>query len=517
MKNYKVCILAAGQGSRSFSPEINKALLPLDGKAIISHIIDKFKQDQKFVIALGYKSDQIIQYLNHAYPNRNFEFVYVDKYFGPGSGPGYSLLCCEKKLNNPFVLLTSDTLVLEKIQNPTEDWVGVAPVKNTIDYCTLRTESDFVIGIDDKSLNNNKLAWIGLAGICNHKIFFKSLRDNQTIVKKEVQISNGLKGLIPKGLKTTNYTWHDTGNIENYKITLEAFEKKVMDFSKPDEFTYTNGKRIVKFFLNIEKVKLLELRWKKIKKITPTNIKFSKNIFSYDKFPGHSVYQVLNRNILKKLLFFLNKNLWKSKSIKFNKKFISDCLSFYKNKTFNRINDFYKKNNFQDKKTIINGIKTEKLEHYLKKVDWKYLSIGKISNFHGDLQFDNIIFNPKNKIFKLIDWRSDFNLNTNYGDLYYDLAKLYAGSILSYHEIKKGNFNFEIHNDNIFFEFTSNYTLNESKKEIEKFILKENLDLKKIKLITSLIYLNMSAMHTDPFSHLLYFLGLSRLRDYFNE
>ena len=96
MKNFKVCILAAGQGSRSFSPEINKALLPLDGKAIISQIIDKFKQDQKFVIALGYKSDQIVQYLKHSYPKRNFEFVYVDKYFGPGSGPGYSLLCCEK-------------------------------------------------------------------------------------------------------------------------------------------------------------------------------------------------------------------------------------------------------------------------------------------------------------------------------------------------------------------------------------------------------------------------------------
>ena len=49
MKNFKVCILAAGQGSRSFSPEINKALLPLDGKAIISQIIDKFS----FFLASG--------------------------------------------------------------------------------------------------------------------------------------------------------------------------------------------------------------------------------------------------------------------------------------------------------------------------------------------------------------------------------------------------------------------------------------------------------------------------------
>ena len=88
---------------------------------------------------------------------------------------------------------------------------------------------------------------------------------------------------------------------------------------------------------------------------------------------------------------------------------------------------------------------------------------------------------------------------------------------MSYHEIKKGNFNFENINGNIFFDFVTNYSLNDSKNEIEKFILKEKIDLNKIKLITSLIYLNMSPMHIGPFSHLLYFLGLSRLRDYFYE
>jgi choline kinase len=517
MKNFKVCILAAGQGSRSFSPEINKALLPLDGKAIISQIIDKFKQDQKFVIALGYKSDQIVQYLKHSYPERNFEFIYVDKYFGPGSGPGHSLLCCEKKLKSPFILITSDTIVLEKIKNPNEDWLGVAPVKNTIDYCTLRTESDYVTGIEDKTSNSNKLAWIGLAGINDYKIFFKSLRDNQTITKKEVQISNGLKGLISKGLRTINYTWHDTGNIENYKITLETFEKNRIDFSKPEEFTYTNGKRIVKFFLDTKKVKYLELRWKKIKKVTPMGIKFSTNVLSYNKFTGYPVYQILNRDIVKNLLLFLKKNLWNFTKTKNDKNFINDCFCFYKNKTLERIETFYKKNSIKNKKSIINGIKTERIQDYLKKIDWKYLSQGIRSNFHGDLQFDNIIYNEKNNLFKLIDWRSDFNANTDKGDLYYDLSKLYAGAILSYHEIKKGNFNFENVNGNIFFDFTTNYSLNDSKNEIEKFIIKEKLDLNKIKLITSLIYLNMSPMHAEPFSHLLYFLGLSRLRDYFYE
>lgn len=247
------------------------------------------------------------------------------------------------------------------------------------------------------------------------------------------------------------------------------------------------------------------------------DIKFSTNVLSYNKFPGYPVYQILNRDIVKNLLLFLKKNLWDFTKTKNDKNFTNDCFCFYKNKTLERIETFYKKNSIKDKKTIINGIKTEKTQDYLKKIDWKYLSQGIRSNFHGDLQFDNIIFNEKNNLFKLIDWRSDFNSNTDKGDLYYDLSKLYAGSILSYHEIKKGNFNFENINGNIFFDFATNYSLNDSKNEIEKFILKEKIDLNKIKLITSLIYLNMSPMHTEPFSHLLYFLGLSRLRDYFYE
>ena len=84
MENYKVCILAAGIGSRSFDPNINKSLLPLDGKAVISNIINKFEQNQKFVIALGYLSDQVKQYLLHAHPKTKFEFVMIKKYFGFG-------------------------------------------------------------------------------------------------------------------------------------------------------------------------------------------------------------------------------------------------------------------------------------------------------------------------------------------------------------------------------------------------------------------------------------------------
>lgn len=511
MENYKVCILAAGIGSRSFDPNINKSLLPLDGKAVISNIINKFDQNQKFVIALGYLSDQVKQYLIHAHPKTKFEFVIIKKYFGLGSGPGYSLLCCEKKLKCPFIITSADTVVLENISSPEQNWMGVAPIKNTSDFCTVQTNGNLITRIDDKTLNDNRLAWIGLAGIKDYKYFFNCLKKNQKHTKNEIQISNGLKGLMAKSIKTENYTWYDTGSYENYMIAKETLEDVKFDFSKPDEYIYQLEDKIIKFFIDSNKVNLLKKRWLKLKKLTPQKLKFTKNILSYEKFKGSTLYQVINNSILKNLLNYLDKNLWKNKSKNISTKFNKDCKDFYYSKTLSRINLFYKENKFKDKKYKINGIQRNNLSYYLNKIDWKSISKGIETNFHGDLQFDNIILDNSGTKFKLIDWRSDFNGNTNNGDFYYDLAKLYAGCMLPYSQIKKGNFNFAYENQEVIFDFPINNNLIDAKYEIEKFVEKKNLDLKKIKIISSLIYLNMCPLHANPFSNLLYFLGISKL------
>ena len=62
-------------------------------------------------------------------------------------------------------------------------------------------------------------------------------------------------------------------------------------------------------------------------------------------------------------------------------------------------------------------------------------------------------------------------------------------------------------------DFPINNNLVDAKYEIENFVKKKNLDLKKIRIISSLIFLNMSPLHTEPFSHLLYFLGISKLAE----
>ena len=58
---YKVCILSAGKGLRlgSLTKSLNKALLPINQKAVISHIIEKLPTDIEIVVAVGYQGEKI--------------------------------------------------------------------------------------------------------------------------------------------------------------------------------------------------------------------------------------------------------------------------------------------------------------------------------------------------------------------------------------------------------------------------------------------------------------------------
>ena len=108
----KLCILAAGIGSRNDNISgLHKALLPLENRPVISHILDKLNDDIEIVIALGYKSEQIKSYMELVHSDRNITYIDVDNYDGVGAGPGYSLLCCKEKLKEPFVFTSVDTLV----------------------------------------------------------------------------------------------------------------------------------------------------------------------------------------------------------------------------------------------------------------------------------------------------------------------------------------------------------------------------------------------------------------------
>ena len=74
-----VVISTAGEGLRlhKVNSEINKSLLPYKNKPIIHHIIEKIPTTFKIGILLGYKSQQVRDFLTLAYPKREFIYIYM--------------------------------------------------------------------------------------------------------------------------------------------------------------------------------------------------------------------------------------------------------------------------------------------------------------------------------------------------------------------------------------------------------------------------------------------------------
>ena len=115
----KVLITCSGTGSRmgKYTEYTNKALIKIGDKFTIDYIIDNFKliSNVEFIISLGYYGDFVKQYLTIAYPELNFTYVSIDKYEGKGSSQGYSLLQCKNYLQDPFIFIACDTIILDNL------------------------------------------------------------------------------------------------------------------------------------------------------------------------------------------------------------------------------------------------------------------------------------------------------------------------------------------------------------------------------------------------------------------
>lgn len=524
MKNenqkYKVCILAAGGGAVGhMSEHINRAVLPVNHKAVISYMIEKFPIDVEIVVAVGHRKDTVVDYLTLAHPERKFTFVEVDRFVGPGTGPGHSLLLCKEHLQCPFVFSTADTIVLEEIPQPTENWIGIAPVHETEQYCTVKIKNNAVFQLDVKTKNDNSFAFIGLSGIFDYETFFTALEHDKKVIANEIQMTNGLNALIEHRLVPVGFTWFDTGTLESYKETNKNFSgEDKFDFSKGDEFLYFVGNRVVKFFADKTISEKRHIRSEtSLRGLSPKIEARRGHFYSYQKVDGHTMYSVLNAQILDEFLTWAKNNLWKKLDLTAEQKKIFDdaCMQFYRDKTNQRMEMFHNKIGFVKEPTVINGVPVPIAKELLGTIDWEHIAKGIPSNFHGDLQFDNILANKNLKTglheFTLLDWRHDFGGLVDMGDLYYDLAKLYGGMILSYPLIKDGMFSFSMEGDNAYYHFFVKNDLHDARERYEQFLSEHDFDLKKIKILTSIIFLNMAPLHHDPFDLMLYHLGRSML------
>ncbi len=226
MEDYKACILAGGIGRRmeNFTKHFNKAMLPLEGKPVINHIIEKFPDETEIVVSIGYLGDGLREYVTTAYPDRKLSFVEDDRFTERGRrGPGYGLLQCRNFLQCPFIVSAVDTLVKESVPEPKKNWFGLARVENTERFCSAKVSKGMVTRIDDKVKTDNEFAFIGLAGIKDYETFWNALELNQDTIGGEIQLSNGLVSLIERDLYARVFTWFDVGTPESYVHAIRNY------------------------------------------------------------------------------------------------------------------------------------------------------------------------------------------------------------------------------------------------------------------------------------------------------
>ena len=119
-------------------------------------------------------------------------------------------------------------------------------------------------------------------------------------------------------------------------------------------------------------------------------------------------------------------------------------------------------------------------------LDWEYLSDGLAVRFHGDFHFENILWNSEKNGFVFLDWRQDFAGSLEFGDLYYDLAKLMHGLIVSHKLIDENQYKVEYLPNSINFELHRYQRDVEFRDFFNEWIIKNNYDLKKVKDFNSI-------------------------------
>jgi NDP-sugar pyrophosphorylase family protein len=516
MDNYKLFIPSAGLGTRlgHLSNNINKALVTIDNKPVISHVIEKFSPDIEIVIALGFKGGLVRDYLNLAHPKRNFVFVFIDKFEGPESGLGYSILQCRQHLQCPFIFCPNDTIIIENIDPPTKNWIGYADLKNNNSYRSLKIdEYGLVQKIYEKSevYDPESKPYTGLFGVKSYNQFWNIMEQGKKYGSIKIGESYAIREFIKNNIpiEAKKVSWLDTGTPDRLKKSREILrsENSPEILEKENESIWFVGDQVIKY--NRDKNFILDRvkRSKILNGYVPPVLAYNENMYSYRFIEGSVLSKINTPRIFSKFLKYL-KGFWNPYILdeKESKEFKQVCYQFYKEKTEKRVKLYFDKMSEIDTSSIINDENIPKVSDLLNKIDWNWLSAGNPTRVHGDLHFENAVL-AENGEFYLLDWRQNFGGIKEYGDVYYDLAKILHGLEVSHELINKNHFSVCKNNNITRFDLYRKYSLVENEKMFMDFLKMNNFDMQKVRILTSLIYLNIAPLHHYPYNLLLFHLG----------
>ncbi|MDS0222821.1 sugar nucleotidyltransferase [Haloarcula sp. S1AR25-5A] len=106
----KAVVLAAGKGTRlrPLTDELPKALVTIDGKPLLTHCLDELVSldASEFVIVVGYRKEQIIDYYGDSYNGVPITYVHQED----PAGLADALLQAEPEIEDDFMVMLGDNV-----------------------------------------------------------------------------------------------------------------------------------------------------------------------------------------------------------------------------------------------------------------------------------------------------------------------------------------------------------------------------------------------------------------------
>jgi len=201
----RAIIPVAGHGTRlePHTLTLQKCLLPVGGKPVLEHILDRITNAgiTDITLIIGHFGEQVVEFCT-SYPNANFTFVEQKERLGLGHAIYQGL----DSVKNPLLIVLGDSIFeldYNRFLSSPNSTIGVAPVPDPKRFGIVELTGDRISNVWEKPDNPpSNLALIGIYYISSQlelSMGIEHLIKNNIRTKNEYQLTDAFQVMIDKG------------------------------------------------------------------------------------------------------------------------------------------------------------------------------------------------------------------------------------------------------------------------------------------------------------------------------
>lgn len=455
---YNVIIPAAGKATRMrpLSNAVSKALVPVNGRPIISYILDQILKtgEANEIVIVQNELKDIENFVRNAYP----QLVEQEKIkFAPQhdpQGPLHAIDCGARKINQgllPMMVWLGDTICLENKLPLDKSFLVTSPVEDYQRWCLVDEDCVFYDKPDTPPRTNKAL--IGIYFFHNPQGFWKALDEGmgKPKIKSEYQISSLLESYLQNShffYLVVTQEWYDCGELRTYyeskakllKNTSRAFNKIEVDtFMGTVKKSSNDAEKSAKIQMEKEWFENIP---EEASLFCPRVLTSDEGVLLMSQEPGTPLNETwLYEN--------LRVDIWKTivdKILRIHNEVFASCAGqaadpedwkkamqeMYIDKNLKRLEEYCK--DYPEYDYVYDFVKKTGEDLVNTHPSWS-------SVLHGDSHLGNILFDPLSGSIKLVDPRGKFgHIKGTEGDLRYDMAKMTQDFYMNYADILANNY-----------------------------------------------------------------------------